>query len=82
MRSPSLPPSPRSAVSVSERVAAERGERIGATVGYAIRLDSKLSRDTALMFQTNGVLLRQLTAGDDLRGITHVVVDEIHERDR
>ena len=30
-----------SAVSVSERVAAERGEKIGSTVGYTIRLESK-----------------------------------------
>ena len=35
-----------SAMSVAERVAAERGERVGGTVGYTIRLESKTSRDT------------------------------------
>ena len=30
-----------SAVSVAERVAAERGERIGGNIGYTIRLDTK-----------------------------------------
>lgn len=34
------------------------------------------------MFCTNGVLLRVLTSGDGLEGVTHIVVDEIHERDK
>ena len=34
------------------------------------------------MFCTNGSLLRMLTQGDQLQGVTHVVVDEVHERDR
>lgn len=37
---------------------------------------------SSLMFCTNGVLLRMLTSGDGLEGITHIVVDEIHERDK
>ena len=72
-----------SAISVSERVAAERGERIGQTVGYQVRLDSKLSPKTLLHFCTTGVLLRLLMVGHKcLSNITHVIVDEIHERDR
>ena len=38
-----------SAMAVAERVAAERGEKIGATVGYSIRLESKQSKDTRLL---------------------------------
>jgi len=34
------------------------------------------------MFCTNGVLLRMLTQGDGLEGVTHIVVDEVHERDK
>lgn len=34
------------------------------------------------MFCTNGVLLRMLTSGDSLAGVTHVICDEIHERDK
>jgi ATP-dependent RNA helicase DHX36 len=34
------------------------------------------------MFCTNGVLLRMLTQGDALEGVTHIVVDEVHERDK
>ena len=37
---------------------------------------------SSLMFCTNGVLLRMLCQGDELDDVTHVVVDEIHERDR
>ncbi len=77
-----------SAVTVAERVAAERGERCGeaaGAVGYSIRLESRAHSKTALLFCTNGVLLRKLTQaegdGGGLDGVTHVVVDEIHERD-
>ena len=37
---------------------------------------------SSLMFCTNGVLLRMLTQGEGLDGVTHIVADEIHERDR
>jgi len=49
-----------SAIAVAERVAAERCERIGDTVGYAIRLESKQSASTRLLFCTTGILLRRL----------------------
>ena len=81
-------PQPRriSAITVSERIAAERGEQIGqATVGYQIRLESKAAADKcSLLFCTNGVLLRRLTspgADEMLQGLSHIVVDELHERD-
>jgi ATP-dependent RNA helicase A len=70
-----------SAVSVAERVSSERCEEVnGESVGYSVRFESKFPRPYgAIMFCTVGVLLRKLEAG--LRGISHVVVDEIHERD-
>ncbi|XP_071683938.1 DExH-box ATP-dependent RNA helicase DExH3 isoform X1 [Lolium perenne] len=49
-----------SAISVSERVAAERGEKIGESVGYKVRLEGMRGRDTRLLFCTTGVLLRRL----------------------
>ncbi|XP_046559065.1 3'-5' RNA helicase YTHDC2-like [Haliotis rubra] len=71
------------ALSIAERVAQERGERIGQTVGYQIRLESKVSPKTLLTFCTNGVLLRTLMGGDNALGtLTHIIVDEVHERDR
>ncbi|XP_042320101.1 ATP-dependent RNA helicase A isoform X1 [Sceloporus undulatus] len=69
-----------SAVSVAERVAYERGEEPGNSCGYSVRFESVLPRPHAsVMFCTVGVLLRKLEAG--IRGISHVIVDEIHERD-
>ncbi|CAE7470106.1 unnamed protein product, partial [Symbiodinium microadriaticum] len=69
-----------SALSVAARVAEERGEKLGATVGFAIRLETCVSDSTCLMYCTQGVLLRQLESDPDLLGVTHVFADEIHER--
>jgi ATP-dependent RNA helicase DHX36 len=49
-----------SAVSVAARVASERGEQPGDTVGYAVRLDQKRSQYTRLLYCTTGVLLRMM----------------------
>uniref|UniRef100_A0AAG5DB48 RNA helicase n=1 Tax=Anopheles atroparvus TaxID=41427 RepID=A0AAG5DB48_ANOAO len=69
-----------SAISVSERIANERCENLGVAVGYSVRFDSVLPRPFgSILFCTIGVLLRKLEAG--LRGVSHVIVDEIHERD-
>jgi HrpA-like RNA helicase len=69
-----------SAISVAERVAAERGEKVGGTVGYAIRGETKAGAETQLLFCTTGVLLRRLESDPTLAGTTHVLVDEVHER--
>ncbi|KAG4394894.1 hypothetical protein GLYMA_20G122600v4 [Glycine max] len=69
-----------SAMSVSERVASERGEKLGESVGYKVRLEGMKGRDTHLLFCTTGILLRRLLADRKLKGVTHVIVDEIHER--
>ncbi|KAM7024310.1 3'-5' RNA helicase YTHDC2-like [Acridotheres tristis] len=71
------------AVAVAERVAAERNEKIGQTIGYQIRLESRVSPKTLVTFCTNDMLLCTLMAGDSiLSTVTHVIVDEVHERDR
>ncbi|CAK7349655.1 unnamed protein product [Dovyalis caffra] len=69
-----------SAMSVSERVAAERGEKLGESVGYKVRLEGMKGRNTRLLFCTTGILLRRLLVDRNLKGVTHVIVDEIHER--
>ncbi|KAK7064008.1 dead deah box [Favolaschia claudopus] len=60
------------------RVSAERIE--DGSVGYAIRGESKQSKNTKLLFCTTGVVLRRLGSGDTLQNVSHVVVDEVHER--
>lgn len=49
-----------SAISVAARISSERGESLGETVGYQIRLESRRSAQTRLLLCTTGVLLRQL----------------------
>ncbi|GAV85634.1 dsrm domain-containing protein/DEAD domain-containing protein/Helicase_C domain-containing protein/HA2 domain-containing protein/OB_NTP_bind domain-containing protein [Cephalotus follicularis] len=69
-----------SAMSVAERVSSERGEPLGETVGYKVRLEGMKGKNTHLLFCTSGILLRRLLSDHKLEGITHVFVDEIHER--
>ncbi|WVN86613.1 uncharacterized protein L203_101781 [Cryptococcus depauperatus CBS 7841] len=72
------------AMGVASRVAEERMEDLDTapgTVGYAIRGERRSGLDTNLLFCTTGVVLRRLGGGDpDLKGVSHVVVDEAHER--
>ena len=67
---------------VAERVAAERGENCGQTVGYQVRFESSFSAKTRLLFATPGVLLRKLGSDPDLVSYTHFLLDEVHEEDR
>ncbi|CAO3629564.1 unnamed protein product [Cunninghamella echinulata] len=75
-----------SAMSIAQRVSKEMGDKprsIGssqAMVGYQIRLESKLSDENVLVFCTTGILLRRLESDPWLEGVSHVVVDEVHER--
>jgi len=48
-------------------LAQERGETIGDTVGYSIRLETRGGPHSSVMFCTNGVLLRMLTQGETLQ---------------
>lgn len=69
-----------SAMAVAERVATERGEQLGESVGYKVRLEGMRGKSTRLLFCTTGILLRRLLVDRNLKGVTHVFVDEIHER--
>lgn len=72
-----------SAMGVASRVATERCESLDSSgqVGYSIRGETKAGKNTRLLFTTTGVLLRRLRGNDpDLQGVSHVFVDEVHER--
>jgi ATP-dependent RNA helicase DHX36 len=70
-----------SAIGVSERIASERCEKVGDTCGYSIKLEKKTSRNTRLLLCTTGILLRRLQCDPDLASVSHIFVDEVHERD-
>lgn len=61
-------------------VAAERGERVGETVGYQVRFEEAAGPRTRLRFLTEGVLTRRLLGDRTLRRAGCVVLDEFHER--
>uniref|UniRef100_A0A1A9UZM5 RNA helicase n=1 Tax=Glossina austeni TaxID=7395 RepID=A0A1A9UZM5_GLOAU len=72
------------AVSVANRVAEERGEVLGETVGYQIRMESRVCKTTNLIYTTSGCFLRSIMAdvSDLFRKVSHLIIDEIHERDK
>jgi HrpA-like RNA helicase len=69
-----------SATSLADRVAAERVDKVGNEIGYSIRGESKQSSNTKLLFCTTGVLLRMIQNDTELSHISHVIIDEVHER--
>ena len=75
-----LSPRRLAARAAAERIASEMGEHVGGRVGYATRLDSKVSRDTRLLVMTHGLFRNRLLADPELTGVSAVLFDEIHER--
>jgi ATP-dependent helicase HrpB len=61
-------------------VAKNRNVKLGGEVGYQMRLDNVTSRATRICYLTEGVLLRQMLADPDLKGVSAIVFDEFHER--
>src|SRR6202171_3179755 len=75
-----LEPRRIAARSAPRRVAAERGERVGETVGFQIRFEDVSSPRTRLRYVTEGILARRLMSDPGLRGVGAVVLDKFHER--
>jgi len=71
-----------SALGLAHRVAQERGQEVGQLVGYSVHLDNCSCQNTRLLFCTTGVFRRRLLAEPSLPGVTHLVFDELHERDK
>ncbi|MHB1264097.1 MAG: ATP-dependent helicase HrpB [Gemmatimonadaceae bacterium] len=61
-------------------MAASLREPVGATVGYRVRLDTRVGPDTRIEVVTEGVLTRMLQRDPALEGIATVIFDEFHER--
>ena len=62
------------------RMASLLGEPVGATVGYAVRGERKVSADTRVEVVTTGLLLRRMLHDPELPGVATVLLDEVHER--
>ncbi len=61
-------------------VAQARGVKLGGEVGYRMRLDNVASAATRICYVTEGILLRQMLADPQLKGVSALIFDEFHER--
>lgn len=75
-----LEPRRLAARSAAVYMAACLGERAGQTVGYRMRMDSKVSKSSRIVVVTEGVLTRMLQSDPTLGDVGLVIFDEFHER--
>ena len=75
-----LSPRRLAARAAAERIAEMLGEQPGGTVGYATRMDSKVSAKTRLLVLTEGIFVRRIQDDPELAGVSAVLFDEVHER--
>jgi ATP-dependent helicase HrpB len=65
---------------LARRVAQERHVDLGGEVGYQVRFENCISKQTRIRYVTEGILLRQILSDPELRGVSAVIFDEFHER--
>jgi len=65
---------------LAERVAKERGGAAGGEVGYRVRFEDRTGKSTRIIFETEGILLRELVDDPSLTSYSAVILDEFHER--
>ncbi|XP_063991815.1 probable ATP-dependent RNA helicase spindle-E [Diachasmimorpha longicaudata] len=70
------------AMSIAKRVSEEHEWPCGTLVGFKVGLVSNTNEDTRLTYCTTGVLLQRLVHQKHMNDFTHVIIDEIHERDQ
>ena len=75
-----LEPRRLAARAVATRMAQSLGEQVGATVGYRMRMETRVGPATQLEVVTEGVLTRMLQNDPALEGVAAVLFDEFHER--
>jgi ATP-dependent helicase HrpB len=75
-----LAPRRLAARSAAARMAGLLFEAVGQTIGYRVRLDSKISAQTRVEVVTEGVFTRMILDDPALKGVAAVVFDEVHER--
>ncbi|HYE42954.1 MAG TPA: ATP-dependent helicase HrpB [Caulobacteraceae bacterium] len=75
-----LEPRRLAARAAAARMAQTLGENVGDTVGYRVRLQSKVSAGTRIEVITEGVFTRMILDDPSLEGVAAVLFDEFHER--
>ncbi len=75
-----LQPRRLAARSVAARMADLMNEKIGESVGYRMRFENVIGKNTRIEVVTEGILTRMLQADNALEGAGLVIFDEFHER--
>ncbi len=75
-----LEPRRLAARAAAHRMATTLGEPVGVTVGYRMRLDTKIGPATRIEVVTEGILTRLLQHDPSLSAYAIVLFDEFHER--
>ncbi len=75
-----LAPRRLAARAAAYRMAARLNQNVGQTVGYRVRMESRVGPDTRIEVVTEGVLTRMLQNDPSLAGVGMVIFDEFHER--
>src|SRR5687768_16036814 len=75
-----LEPRRLAARGVAARMASTLKDQVGATVGYRVRLDTKVSAATRIEIVTAGIFTLRLQTDPALEGVGLVIFDEFHER--
>lgn len=75
-----LEPRRLAARAAAHRMASLLGESVGSTVGYRMRLDSKIGPVTRIEVVTEGILTRLLLDQPELDRYGAILFDEFHER--
>lgn len=75
-----LEPRRIAAIAAAYRVAEENSQVIGQQIGFEVRFDRKISKDTKLVFVTEALLTRKILSDPTLSEFDIVIIDEFHER--
>ncbi|MEP4273169.1 MAG: ATP-dependent helicase HrpB, partial [Roseibium sp.] len=75
-----LEPRRLAARAAARRMAGDLGEKPGETVGYRVRMDTKVSARTRIEVITEGIFTRLILDDPELTGVAAVLFDEFHER--
>ncbi|WP_299769253.1 ATP-dependent helicase HrpB [uncultured Pseudoteredinibacter sp.] len=75
-----LEPRRLAAKAAAERMASLLAEPVGKTVGYRVRMESRVSQETRLEVMTEGLFIRRLQQDPELKDVALIIFDELHER--
>jgi ATP-dependent helicase HrpB len=75
-----LEPRRLAARAVATRLAHQLDEQTGATIGYRIRFETKVSEKTTVEVVTEGILTRMIQQDNGLKDVGLLIFDEFHER--